>query len=52
VNGEREAKRHPRRARDAGSDIHNDGSITIPGGTPMFFFDDPFGNGLVYTEEG
>jgi len=40
------------RVRDAGSDMHNDAPITIPGGTPMFFFDDPFGNGLVYIEEG
>jgi catechol 2,3-dioxygenase-like lactoylglutathione lyase family enzyme len=37
--------------REAGCDVHNDAPIQLDGGTPMFFFDDPFGNGLVYIQE-
>lgn len=39
------------RVRDAGAVLHNDAPITIGGGPAMFFFDDPFGNGLVYIQE-
>ena len=34
-----------RQVKDAGVTTHNDGPITIGDGSPMFFFDDPFGNG-------
>jgi catechol 2,3-dioxygenase-like lactoylglutathione lyase family enzyme len=37
--------------KNAGVTTHNEGPITIGGGSPMFFFDDPFGNGLVYIQE-
>lgn len=40
------------RVKAAGSELHNDEPLTIGGGSPMFFFDDPFGNGLVYIQEG
>lgn len=40
-----------RQVKDAGVTTHNDGPITIGDGSPMFFFDDPFGNGLVYIQE-
>lgn len=39
------------RVREAGVALHNQEPITIGDGTPMFFFDDPFGNGVVYIEE-
>ena len=39
------------RVKAAGSVLHNDAPLTIGGGSPMFFFDDPFGNGLVYIQE-
>jgi hypothetical protein len=39
------------RVEDAGATMHNEGPISIGGGSPMFFFDDPFGNGLVYIQE-
>lgn len=39
------------RLTDAGVTLHNDAPISIGGGSPMFFFDDPFGNGLVYIQE-
>ncbi|QDP97223.1 glyoxalase [Microlunatus elymi] len=39
------------RVRDAGSTVHNDQPISLGAGSPMFFFDDPFGNGLVYIQE-
>jgi catechol 2,3-dioxygenase-like lactoylglutathione lyase family enzyme len=39
------------RVRDAGSVLHNEAPISIGGGSPMFFFDDPFGNGLVFIQE-
>jgi catechol 2,3-dioxygenase-like lactoylglutathione lyase family enzyme len=39
------------RVRAAGSALHNDAPISLDGGSPMFFFDDPFGNGLVYIQE-
>ena len=35
----------------AGVTLHNEQVISIGGGSPMFYFDDPFGNGLVYIEE-
>ncbi|MFJ3491074.1 VOC family protein [Leifsonia aquatica] len=40
------------RVQEAGVALHNHEPIAIGDGTPMFFFDDPFGNGLVYIEEG
>jgi predicted enzyme related to lactoylglutathione lyase len=40
-----------KRLEDAGATLHNDEVITIGGGSPMFSFTDPFGNGLVYIEE-
>ncbi|MFJ3394962.1 VOC family protein [Leifsonia aquatica] len=40
------------RVQKAGVALHNHEPITIDDGAPMFFFDDPFGNGLVYIEEG
>lgn len=40
-----------RRVKEAGSTLHNEEPISIGGGSPMFFFDDPFGNGLVYIQE-
>ena len=40
-----------RQVKDAGVTTHNEGPITIGDGSPMFFFDDPFGNGLVYIQE-
>ena len=39
------------RLKSVGATLHNDQVISIGGGSPMFFFDDPFGNGLVYIEE-
>lgn len=39
------------RLRQAGVTLHNEAPITLAGGSPMFFFDDPFGNGLVYIED-
>jgi catechol 2,3-dioxygenase-like lactoylglutathione lyase family enzyme len=39
------------RLTSAGVTLHNDAVITIDGGSPMFYFDDPFANGLVYIEE-
>jgi catechol 2,3-dioxygenase-like lactoylglutathione lyase family enzyme len=39
------------RVKDAGSEMHNDAPISLGGGPQMFFFEDPFGNGLVYIEE-
>lgn len=39
------------RLKDAGTAMHNDGPLSIGGGSPMFYFDDPFGNGLVYIQE-
>lgn len=35
----------------AGVDVYNEGPLTVGDGSPMFFFDDPFGNGLVFVEE-
>ena len=37
--------------KDAGSVLHSDEPISIGGGPQMFYFDDPFGNGLVYIQE-
>ena len=37
--------------RAAGAHLHNDEVLTIDGGSPMFFFADPDGNGLVYIED-
>ncbi|QNE36865.1 VOC family protein [Leifsonia shinshuensis] len=39
------------RVDDAGVDLYNDAPLTIGDGSPMFYFDDPFGNGLVFIEE-
>jgi catechol 2,3-dioxygenase-like lactoylglutathione lyase family enzyme len=39
------------RLNSVGAVLHNDEVISIGGGPAMFFFDDPFGNGLVYIEE-
>ena len=39
------------RVDEAGVDLYNDGPLTVGDGSPMFFFDDPFGNGLVFIEE-
>ena len=36
---------------ESGVDLYNDGPLTVGDGSPMFFFDDPFGNGLVFIEE-
>lgn len=35
----------------AGATMHNGEPIVLDGGSPMFFFDDPSGNGLVYIQE-
>jgi catechol 2,3-dioxygenase-like lactoylglutathione lyase family enzyme len=37
--------------RAAGATLHNDEVLQLPGGTPMFFFADQDGNGLVYIQE-
>jgi len=39
------------RVDNAGVDLYNDAPLTVGDGSPMFFFDDPFGNGLVFIEE-
>ena len=39
------------RLRASGVTLHNDEPISLGGAAPMFFFDDPFGNGLVYIQE-
>lgn len=39
------------RLRKAGVTLHNDEVLHLEGSRPMFFFDDPNGNGLVYIEE-
>ncbi|WP_345764788.1 VOC family protein [Diaminobutyricibacter sp. McL0608] len=39
------------RVKEAGITLHNDEPISLGGGSPMFFFDDPFGNGLVYIQD-
>ncbi|KQR51375.1 glyoxalase [Leifsonia sp. Leaf336] len=39
------------RVDEAGVDLYNDAPLTVGDGSPMFFFDDPFGNGLVFIEE-
>jgi catechol 2,3-dioxygenase-like lactoylglutathione lyase family enzyme len=39
------------RVKGAGITLHNEQPIVIDGGSPMFYFDDPFGNGLVYIQE-
>jgi len=37
--------------REAGVTLHNDELVRLDGGSPMFSFTDPDGNGLVYIEE-
>ena len=39
------------RLREAGVTLHNDAVVLLDGAPPMFFFADPDGNGLVYSEE-
>jgi len=39
------------RVKKEGVTLHNDAPITLGGGAPMFFFDDPFGNGLVFIQD-
>ena len=39
------------RLREAGATLHNDAVVRLEGIPPMFFFDDPDGNGLVYGQE-
>jgi len=39
------------RLHQAGVTLHNDQVLYLEGAPPMFFFDDPDGNGLVYSEE-
>ena len=39
------------RLREAGATLHNDEVVLLDGYSPMFFFADPDGNGLVYIEE-
>lgn len=39
------------RVKETGITLHNDEPITVGGGAPMFFFEDPFGNGLVYIQD-
>jgi len=39
------------RLRKAGVTLHNDKVLYLEGAPPMFFFNDPDGNGLVYLEE-
>jgi catechol 2,3-dioxygenase-like lactoylglutathione lyase family enzyme len=39
------------RVKEAGITLHNDEPISIGGGSPMFFFEDPFGNGLVFIQD-
>ena len=49
--GTSDAKTAFSRVREAGINLHNDEPISLGGGPPMFFFDDPFGNGLVYIQD-
>lgn len=37
--------------REAGVTLHNEKVVHLDGTPPMFFFDDPDGNGLVFMEE-
>jgi catechol 2,3-dioxygenase-like lactoylglutathione lyase family enzyme len=39
------------RLREAGATLHNDEVLRLDGFSPMFFFADPDGNGLVYLED-
>lgn len=39
------------RVKKEGVTLHNDAPITLGGGAPMFFFDDPCGNGLVFIQD-
>ena len=39
------------RLREARATLHNDDVVLLEGYPPMFFFADPDGNGLVYSEE-
>jgi catechol 2,3-dioxygenase-like lactoylglutathione lyase family enzyme len=39
------------RLLEAGATLHNDEVVLLQGYPPMFFFADPDGNGLVYSEE-
>jgi len=39
------------RLREAGATLHNDEVLHLDGAPPMFFFDDPDGNGLVYLQD-
>lgn len=39
------------RLRESGVTLHNDEVLLMEGMPPMFHFDDPDGNGLVYLEE-
>jgi catechol 2,3-dioxygenase-like lactoylglutathione lyase family enzyme len=49
--GTNDARQAHDELKSAGVTLHNDEVISIDGGSPMFYFDDPFGNGLVYIEE-
>ncbi|HEX8508950.1 MAG TPA: VOC family protein [Propionibacteriaceae bacterium] len=39
------------RLREAGVTLHNPEVLRLDGAPPMFYFDDPDGNGVVYLEE-
>jgi catechol 2,3-dioxygenase-like lactoylglutathione lyase family enzyme len=39
------------RLREAGAQLHNEEVLRMQGSAPMFFFADPYGNGLVYIQE-
>jgi catechol 2,3-dioxygenase-like lactoylglutathione lyase family enzyme len=39
------------RLKEHGVTLHNDEVVQLEGTPPMFFFDDPDGNGLVYLQD-
>ena len=49
--GTSDAQRAHDLVREAGVTLHNDELVRMDGVPPMFFFEDPDGNGLVYLED-